>query len=407
VPAGCDSGPGGRGDDSPKRSTNISLVGPRVQRRRTSIEHADHSGTGTDVSGCRRRPLAQLPLRACSRVVLDPNADRTGDSAPYNIHDGRAAARGGGAGIAGAMTTTERAQGFPPVFCADLVRNPRFCPHTPRPCYPACGSSAARCWRSSYAFNVEILRVRGAGSGPALAGGNAAAMVGPICWPAPGHGGVEGNSSRRRTQASRVRDFRLPVEPLSRLIDEHQFDLYKHDPMPVDWRRWRDISTTQTASALLSLAARVGVAFRQRRSIIIWRAMPGLAQGNRPGDCRATTTGLPSRRQLFRCRCNCCRQHGKRQWEEVFFPASTDAASAHGDRSADRGGAPDISTPAFDLPRRGAGGGERPIFLPLAPASPRKLKADVGGADVDPFVPRANVAVFRILWTLWRAVEVA
>ena len=45
-----------------------------------------------------------------------------------------------------------------------------------------------------------------------------------------GHGGVEGNPVAAELLLA-IRNCGLPVERLSRLIDEHQFDLY-NDPMP-------------------------------------------------------------------------------------------------------------------------------------------------------------------------------
>ena len=45
-----------------------------------------------------------------------------------------------------------------------------------------------------------------------------------------GHGGVEGNPVAAELLLA-IRNWHLPVERLSRLIEEHQFDLY-NDPMP-------------------------------------------------------------------------------------------------------------------------------------------------------------------------------
>ena len=53
---------------------------------------------------------------------------------------------------------------------------------------------------------------------------------GATCWRATGHGDVEGNPVAAELLLA-IRHCDLPVERLSRLIDEHQFDLY-NDPMP-------------------------------------------------------------------------------------------------------------------------------------------------------------------------------
>src|SRR3954464_5036278 len=68
-----------------------------------------------------------------------------------------------------------------------------------------------------------------------------------------GHGGIEGNpGAAALLQVSR--DYRLPVDPLSRLIDEHQFDLY-NDPMPTMAALEGYIN--DTSSALFSLGASI------------------------------------------------------------------------------------------------------------------------------------------------------
>ena len=91
-----------------------------------------------------------------------------------------------------------------------------------------------------------------------------------------GHGGIEGNPVAAELLLA-IRDFRLPVEPLLRLIEEHQFDLY-NDPMPS--MAALEGYVTDTASALFSLAARGSWRGRRRRSIIS-RAMPASPRASR------------------------------------------------------------------------------------------------------------------------------
>ena len=79
-----------------------------------------------------------------------------------------------------------------------------------------------------YAFNVEISRVREQVSQPLP--GEMRLQWWTDMLAGAGHGGVEGNPVAAELLLA-IRDCRLPVEPLSRLIDEHQFDLY-NDPMP-------------------------------------------------------------------------------------------------------------------------------------------------------------------------------
>ena len=68
-----------------------------------------------------------------------------------------------------------------------------------------------------------------------------------------GHGGVEGNPVAAELLLA-IRSYQLPVERLSRLIEEHQFDLY-NDPMPTMAALEGYIN--DTSSALFSLAAAV------------------------------------------------------------------------------------------------------------------------------------------------------
>ena len=68
-----------------------------------------------------------------------------------------------------------------------------------------------------------------------------------------GHGGVEGNPVAAELLLA-IRNWRLPVERLSRLIDEHQFDLY-NDPMPTMAALEGYIN--ETSSTLFSLAAAI------------------------------------------------------------------------------------------------------------------------------------------------------
>ena len=106
-----------------------------------------------------------------------------------------------------------------------------------------------------------------------------------------GHGGVEGNPVAAELLLA-IRNFRLPVEPLSRLIDEHQFDLY-NDPMPSMAALEGYIN--DTSSALFALAAQVAAPPSEEIDHLARHA--GLAWG-----MAQVIAALPrdaSRRQLF------------------------------------------------------------------------------------------------------------
>ena len=88
-----------------------------------------------------------------------------------------------------------------------------------------------------------------------------------------GHGGVEGNPVAAELLLA-IRTYGLPVEPLSRLIDEHQFDLY-NDPMPSMAALEGYIN--DTSSALFALGARI--MGRQSEATDHLARHAGLAQG--------------------------------------------------------------------------------------------------------------------------------
>ena len=172
------------------------------------------------------------------------DADRSGD--PYlQHHDRRAAARRGGADR-GAMSGAEAARHPPvsaPSWCAPTILSA-----THRRC--SCRRpSAARCWRSMPSMSrYPGCASRSASRCRAKCGCNG----GPTCWRAPAMAASRAIRSRPNC-CWRSGTARLPVERLSRLIDEHQFDLY-NDPMPTMAALEGYIN--DTSSALFSLGAR-------------------------------------------------------------------------------------------------------------------------------------------------------
>ena len=74
-----------------------------------------------------------------------------------------------------------------------------------------------------------------------------------------GHGGVEGNPVAAELLLA-IRDFRLPVEPLSRPIGDHR--LIYNDPMP----SMAALEATSATSSALALAARAAAPSENRAS---------------------------------------------------------------------------------------------------------------------------------------------
>jgi phytoene synthase len=266
--------------------------------------------------------------------------------------------------------------------CAELVRTHDFARYASTLFVP---STQRRALLAIYAFNVEISRVREQVSQPLP--GEMRLQWWTDMLAGAGHGGVEGNPVAAELMLA-IRSFRLPVERLSRLIEEHQFDLY-NDPMPTMAALEGYIN--ETASALLSLAA--GIAGRQSDAIEHLARHAGLTQG-----IAHVITALPldaSRRQLF-VPLQVLESHGSGM-EEVFSGKETSKLRAVLDQLIDE--AREHLKTAFallaDVPPE-----VRPVFLPLALV--RRDLQRMSRADSAPFVPHVTSRL-RILWTLWRA----
>jgi phytoene synthase len=280
------------------------------------------------------------------------------------------------------MTVTDAPSADAAAFCAALVREHDF------------GGYAAtlfvspeirRALLSLYAFNVEIVRVRDQVTQP---------LPGEIrlqWWrdmlTGEAHGGVEGNPVAAEL-LSTVQRFALPVERLTRLIDEHQFDLY-NDPMPTGAALDGYLSETQ--AALVAMALRIAAPPTPEIDHLARHA--GLAQGivqaigSLPRDA--------ARRQLFVPR-DLLERHGS-GLDEVFAGRQTPAIrAALNELAADAGRHLQTALELLtEVPRE-----LRPILLPLALL--RRDIARLSRPDHDPFQPQTR-SHLSILWTLWWA----
>jgi phytoene synthase len=267
-------------------------------------------------------------------------------------------------------------------FCADLVRSHDFVRYASTLFMPA---DRRRALLALYAFNVEICRVRDQVSQPLP--GEIRLQWWTDMLASRGHGDAEGNPVAAELQRA-VDEHGLPVEPMSRLIEEHQFDLY-NDPMPT--LAALEGYVTDTSSALFILAAQIAAPLSAEVEHLARHA--GLAQG-----FAEVITALPrdaSRRQLF-VPLQLLESHGG-STEEVFSGKQTPSTrAALGQLIGEALGHLDTAiTLLADVAPA-----QRPIFLPLALLRrdlERKLRA-----DADPFVPEMRSRL-SILWTLWRA----
>lgn len=267
-------------------------------------------------------------------------------------------------------------------FCAELVRGHDFARYASTLFVPA---SQRRALLAVYAFNVEISRVREQVSQPLP--GEMRLQWWTDMLAGAGHGGVEGNPVAAELLLA-IRNCRLPVERLSRLIDEHQFDLY-NDPMPTMAALEGYID--DTAGAVFSLGA--AIAGRQSDEIEHLARHAGLAQG-----IAQVIAALPldaARRQLF-VPLQLLQQHGS-AIEEVFAGKQTPKLRAALDHliAEARGHLKTAFTLLANVPPEA-----RPVFLPLVTV--RRDLQRMSRADCDLFMPQPG-SRFRTLWTLWRA----
>jgi phytoene synthase len=267
-------------------------------------------------------------------------------------------------------------------FCADLVRAHDFERYASTLFVSA---DRRRALLALYAFNVEISRVREQVSQPLP--GEIRLQWWTDMLAGSGHGGVEGNPVAAELLLA-IRTYSLPVAPLSRLIEEHLFDLY-NDPMPSMAALEGYIDDTM--SALYALGA--DIMGRPSDEIDHLARHAGLAQG-----LVRVIAALPvdaSRRQLF-VPLQLLESHGSGM-EEVFAGKETPQLRAALDQLIGEARA-HLKT-AFEL-LAGAPPQVRPLFLPLA-----LLRHDIkrmARADSNPFTPRVTSRL-RTLWTLWRA----
>ena len=267
-------------------------------------------------------------------------------------------------------------------FCAALVREHDFSRYaatlfvTPE---------LRRALLSLYAFNVEIVRVRDQVTQPLP--GEVRLRWWRDVLTGEAHGGVEGNPVAAEL-LSTVRQFDLPVERLTRLIEEHTFDLY-NDPIPTGAALDGYLSDTQ--ATLVAIAAQMAVPPSPEINHLARHA--GLAMGMI--QIIGTLPRDAARRQLF-VPLDLLKRHGS-SLEEVFAGKPTPAIRKALDELAAEAGQ-HLQT-ALQLLAE-APPAVRPILLPLALV--RRDIARRPRAEADPFQPQAR-SHLSTLWTLWRA----
>lgn len=267
-------------------------------------------------------------------------------------------------------------------FCADLVRSHDFPRYAATLFAPA---AERRALLALYAFNVEIVRVRDQVSQPLP--GEIRFQWWTDLFSGLVHGSAEGNPVAAELLRA-IRDFDLPIEPLSLLVDEHQFDLY-NDPMPTMTALEGYLAAT--CSALFALAARIMGEASDASEHLARHA--GLAQGiaqviaNLPRDSAHRQLFLP---QQFLTSHGC-------GIEDVFAGKQTPNLDAVLDQLMDeaRQHLATASSLLAQVPPSA-----RAAFLPLSQARTDLDRLSRPGRN--PFAPQP-VSRLRALWTLWRA----
>lgn len=267
-------------------------------------------------------------------------------------------------------------------FCADLVRSHDFPRYAATLFAPA---AERRALLALYAFNVEIVRVRDQVSQPLP--GEIRFQWWTDLFSGHVHGSAEGNPVAAELLRA-IRDFDLPVEPLSLLVDEHQFDLY-NDPMPTMTALEGYLAAT--CSALFALAARIMGEASDASEHLARHA--GLAQGiaqviaNLPRDSAHRQLFLP---QQFLTSHGC-------GIEDVFAGKQTPNLNAVLDQLMGEG-RQHLATASSLLAQ--VPPSARAAFLPLSQARADLDRLSRPGRNL--FAPQP-VSRLRTLWTLWRA----
>jgi 15-cis-phytoene synthase len=266
--------------------------------------------------------------------------------------------------------------------CADLVRAHDFTRYAAALFVPA---PQRRALLALYAFNVEICRVPTQVSQPLP--GEVRLQWWSDALRGEAHGGVEGNPVAAELLRA-VRTYSLSVERLSRLIEEHHFDLY-NDPMPT--MAALEGYLGDTSAALFSLAA--AILGPQSSDVGHLARHAGLAQGMT--QMMASLSFDASQRRLF-VPLQILAKHGCGA-EEIFAGKETPKLRAALNEMFDE--ARSHLNAALSL-LSAIPSEVRPAFLPLAQVS-RDIEM-LSRADRDPFVPRSP-SRFKVLWTLWGA----
>ncbi|SDH31530.1 phytoene synthase [Bradyrhizobium sp. Rc2d] len=267
-------------------------------------------------------------------------------------------------------------------FCADLVRSHDFPRYVATLFVPA---AERRALLALYAFNAEIVRVRDQVSQPLP--GEIRLQWWTDMLSGHVHGSAEGNPVAAELLRA-IRDYDLPVEPLSLLADEHQFDLY-NDPMPT--MAALEGYLAATSSALFALAARIMAPPSEAAEHLGRHA--GLAQGivqvvaNLPRDAAHRQLFLPQQ-VLASHNCN---------MEDVFAGKETPSLRAVLDQLAGEA-RQHLTTASSLLPQLPPS--VRLAFLPLSQTRADLKRLSKPGRN--PFAPQP-ASRLRTLWTLWRA----
>ncbi len=236
-----------------------------------------------------------------------------------------------------------------------------------------------------YAFNVEITRVREQIRQPIA--GEIRLQWWSDMLAGAGQGYVEGNPVAAELLMA-IRSHDLPVARLSRLIEEHQFDLY-NDPMPT--REALGSYLDGAVAVLFALAAKI----LGEHSAEIEHVARHAGQAAGMAEVRAALAADASRRQLF-VPAEMLEKHGVRA-EDVFAGVETPMLRAALDHFIDDAMA-HLDAAMTEL--AGIAPVVRRAFVQLAFTRRRLERWQQSNDRLFALQPPSRLAV---LWTLWRA----
>jgi len=241
---------------------------------------------------------------------------------------------------------------------------------------------------SLYAFDLEIARVRDLAREPMPAESR-------LQWWSEVLAGEREGEAAAHPVAAALQDaltrYRLPIEPLSELIEAHRFDIYD-EPMPA----FADLHAyaVKTAGTIFECAVRI---LTGDISAAVKAMTVEAGQAQTIARVLAALPHHAARRQLY-VPLEALHHYGAEREDIFAMRATPEARAAFAElRLRARRHLARIGDASVQIPE-----GAQPAFLPLAPL--RQWLLDMERDNYDPFHP-PEVSPWRHQWRIWRAAK--